>query len=172
METLYAHKCMDFEIRSEIIAFTRPGSSGPDTIKYMQLLEQIFLKCENDIDDFSKLHALFTGLRPDLKRKCLLDRNDNQWSIHAGLRAHLHKVAPTYDQDYKTYGTHPSSMHITRNRRTSHGAGPARTTVKFHALRTDNRGKPLTRMRPQFKRPNGHAITKPVVLQGQGRKHV
>ena len=39
METLYGHKCTDFEIRSEIIAFTRPGSSGPDTIKYMQLLE-------------------------------------------------------------------------------------------------------------------------------------
>ena len=73
METLYGHKCTDFEIRAQITAFTRPGSSGPDTIKYLQLLEQMFLKCENEIDDFSKLHSLFSGLRPDMKRRCLLD---------------------------------------------------------------------------------------------------
>ena len=48
--------------------------------------------CENKLDDFSKLHALFTGLRPDIKRKCLLDKDDEQWSSYAGLRAHLFKV--------------------------------------------------------------------------------
>ena len=56
--------------------FTKPGTSGPDTIKYLQLLEQMFLKCENELDDFSKLHALYTGLRPDIKHKCLLDKDD------------------------------------------------------------------------------------------------
>ena len=151
METLYGHKCTDFEIRSQIIAFTRPGSSGPDTIKYMQLLEQMFLKCENDIDDFSKLHALFTGLRPDLKRKCLLDRNDNHWSTYAGLRAHLHKVAPTYDLDYKTYGPpRMYSNHVARNGKQAVASGPPRTVVKFHALRTDNRAEPIIQDRPQF----------------------
>ena len=118
METLYGHKCTDFEIRSQIIAFTRPGSSGHDTIKYMQLLEQMFLKCENDIDDFSKLHALFTGRRPDLKCKYLLDRNDNHWSTYAGLRAHLHKVAPTYDLDFKTYGPRSYGQGLARSGRT------------------------------------------------------
>ena len=60
----------------------------------MQLLEQMFLKCENEMDDLSKLHALFTGLWPDLKRKCLLDRNDNHWSTYAGLRAICIKWLP------------------------------------------------------------------------------
>ena len=105
METLYGHKCTDFEIRSQITEFTKPGTSGPDTIKYLQLLEQMFLKCENELDDFSKLHALFTGLRPDIKRKCLLDKDDEQWSSYAGLRAHLFKVGPTYDQELRTYGS-------------------------------------------------------------------
>ena len=51
---------------------------GPDTIKYLQLLEQMFLKCEKELDDFSKLHALYTRLRPDIKCKCLLDKDDEQ----------------------------------------------------------------------------------------------
>ena len=156
METLYGHKCTDFEIRLQIIAFTRPGSLGQDTIKYMQLLEQMFLKCENDIDDFSKLHALFTGLRPDLKCKCLLDRNDNHWSTYAGLRAHLHKVAPTYDQDFKSYGPRFYGNGGARNGRQNGAAANLRTVVKFHALRTDNRGKPVIHDRPQFKKPVGN----------------
>ena len=96
---------MDFELRSQIIAFTWLGSLGRDTIKYMQLLEQMFLKYENDMDDFWKLHALFTGLRPDIKHKCLLDRNDNQWCIYVDLRERLHKVGPTYDQEVRAYGS-------------------------------------------------------------------
>ena len=92
METLYDHKCTDFEIRSQITEFTKPGTFGSDTIKYLQLLEQMFLKCENELDDFSKLHALYTGLRPDIKRKCLLDNDNEQWSSYTGLRAHLFKV--------------------------------------------------------------------------------
>ena len=161
METLYGHKCTDFEIRSQITEFTKPGTSGPDTIKYLQLLEQMFLKCENELDDFSKLHALFTGLRPDIKRKCLLDKDDEQWSSYAGLRAHLFKVGPTYDQELRTYG---SKRHTNSDK----SLGVNKVIRKHHALQTDRRGKPILPS-VQKGRAQGPRSAKGFVQQGKKR---
>ena len=166
METLYGHKCTDFEIRAQIAAFTKPGTSGPDTIKYMQLLEQMFLKCEKSIDDFSKLHALFTGLRPDLKRKCLLNHNNEQWSSYASLRAHLFKVGPTYDQEQKTHGFRNPSSH-------NPGLGVNKIIQKHHALRSDRRGVPIlpdrNRQTGRFAKP-GQRKLRVLDKQGAGRR--
>ncbi len=136
LETLYGHKCTDAEIRAQIAAFTKPGTSGSDTLKYMQLLEQMFLKCEHSMDDYSKLTALFTGLRTDLREKCLLDNNENQWQTYTALRAHLFKIAPTYDAQRKNTG---HSDHL----------GARSIVRKHHTLKTDRRGLPIISQPPR-----------------------
>ena len=46
--------------------------------------------------------------------------------------------------------------------------GTPRTVLKFHALRTDNRGKPLIRDRPLFKKPLGNNYSRSFQQQGRG----
>ena len=100
MDQLFGQKCSDAEIRQAIEQHTAQYSSGPDTISYLQILDQLYALCRDPIDNTTRITQLRRGLRHDLYRETLLTKEGLPWSDYDALRAFLYQIGPTYDTQW------------------------------------------------------------------------
>ena len=54
MIEVFGQQVTDHEIRSEIEFHMRPNSSGPDTIAFLQIRDQLYGLCKHPVDEFTK----------------------------------------------------------------------------------------------------------------------
>ena len=90
----------------------------------------------------------------------MLDQSNEQWLSYTALRAHLFKVAPTYDQENRTYGS-KGQHHQDKN------LGVNKIIRKHHTLQTDKRGKLVFNDKKGVKK-GGQCNTKYVAQQRRG----
>ena len=100
MDQLFGQQCSEEEIRQAIEQHTAPHTSGPDTLSYIQILDQLYALCRKSVDPTSKIGQLRRGLRHDLFRETLLDKQGLPWSDYNALRAYLYQIGPTYDKEW------------------------------------------------------------------------
>ena len=55
MTDIYGHQVTDHHIRQEIETLTRPNSLGPDTISFLQVLDQLYGLCKHPVDEYTKI---------------------------------------------------------------------------------------------------------------------
>ena len=132
------------EIRAEIEAHTRPNSSGPDTISFIQILDQLYGLCKHPVDEFTRIQQLQRVLRQDLTRTTQLQPDGKPWESYDALRQHLILLAPTYDSR-ATGGSTDFSRRPARNR--FHGRSQKRRQISV----LDRRPATLT-----FKKSSRH----------------
>ena len=63
MTEVFGQQVTEHEIRAEIEAHTRPNSSGPDTIAFLQILDQLYGLCKHPVDKFTQIQQLQRALR-------------------------------------------------------------------------------------------------------------
>ena len=68
MTEVFGQQVTEHKIRAEIETHTRPNSSGPDTISFIQVLDQLYGLCKHPVDEFKRIQQLQRALRPDLSR--------------------------------------------------------------------------------------------------------
>ena len=100
MDQLFGQKYSKEEIRQAIEQHTAPHTSGPDTISYIQILDQLYALCRKSIDPTSKIGQLRRGLRQDLFKHTLINREGLPWESYNALRAYLYQIGPTYDKEW------------------------------------------------------------------------
>ena len=76
---------------------TRPNSLGPDTISFLQVLDQLYGLYKHLVDELTKIQQLQRALRGDLARVTQLQANGRPWDSYNTLRQHLILIALTYD---------------------------------------------------------------------------
>ena len=64
----FGQQVTEHEIRAEIETHTKPSSFGPDTISFIQVLDQLYGLCKHPVDEFTRIQQLQRALRPDLSR--------------------------------------------------------------------------------------------------------
>ena len=52
---VFGQQVTEHEIRAEIETHTRPNSSGPDTIAFIQVLDQLYGLCKHPVDEFTRI---------------------------------------------------------------------------------------------------------------------
>lgn len=97
MTDIYGHQVENHDIRLEIDTLTKPNSSGPDTISFLQILDQFDGLCKYPVYEFTKIQQLQRTLRGDLGRATQLQANGQLWDDYNALWQHLILIAPTYD---------------------------------------------------------------------------
>ena len=55
MTEIFGQQVTEHEIRAEIEAHTRPNSSAPDTISFIQILDQLYGLCKHPVDEFTRI---------------------------------------------------------------------------------------------------------------------
>ena len=115
MTEVFGQQVTEHEIRAEIETHTRPNSSGPDTIAFIQVLDQLYGLCKHPVDEFTRIQQLQRALRPDLSRATQLQPDGKPWESYDALRQHLILLAPTYDSR-ATGGSTDFSRRPARNR--------------------------------------------------------
>ena len=75
MTDIYGHQVTDHDIKVEIDSLTKPNSSGPDTVSFLQVLDQLYGLCKHPVDEYTKIQQLQTALRGDLSRATQLQAN-------------------------------------------------------------------------------------------------
>ena len=55
MIEVFGQQVTEQKIRAEIEAHTRPNSSGPDTISFIQILDQLYGLCKHLVDEFTRI---------------------------------------------------------------------------------------------------------------------
>ena len=115
MTEVFGQQVTEHEIRAEIEAHTRPNSSGPDTIAFLQILDQLYGLCKHPVDEFTRIQQLQRALRQDLARATQLQADGKPWESYDALRQHLILLAPTYDSR-ATGGSTDFSRRPARNR--------------------------------------------------------
>lgn len=81
LQALYRRKCIDDEIRANIAFYTRDHTSGVDIMKYILTLDQLILKCDKRLDDYSKLATLKHGMRRDSYEQVEKEGAKTPWSV-------------------------------------------------------------------------------------------
>ena len=114
MTEVFVQQVTEHEIRAQIEADTRPNSSGPDTIFFLQILDQLYDLCKHHVDEFTRIQQLQRALRQDLARATQLQVDGKPWDSYDALRQHLILIAPTYDSRV-TGGSTDFSRRTTRN---------------------------------------------------------
>ena len=97
MTEVFGQQLIEHEIRAEIEAHTRPNSSGPDTISFIQILDQLYGLCKHPVDEFTRIQQLQRALRQDLATATQLQADRKPWESYNALRQHLILIASTYD---------------------------------------------------------------------------
>ena len=97
MTEVFGQQVTEHEIRAEIEAHTRPNSSGPYTISFIQILDQLYGLCKHPVDEFTKIQQLQRALRQDLARATQLQADGKPWERYDALKQHLILIAPAYD---------------------------------------------------------------------------
>ena len=97
MTAVFGQQVTEHEIRAEIEAHTRPNSSGPNIIAFLQILDQLYGLCKHPVDEFTRIQRLQRALRQDLARATQLQADGKPWDSYDALRQHLILIAPTYD---------------------------------------------------------------------------
>ena len=115
MTEVFGQQVTEHKIRTQIEAHTRPNSSGPDTISFIQILDQLYHLCKHPVDEFTRIQQLQRALRQDLARATQLQADGKPWESYDALRQHLILIAPTYDSR-ATGGSTDVSRRPARNR--------------------------------------------------------
>ena len=115
MTEVFGQQVTEHEIRAEIETHTRLNSSGPDTISFIQVLDQLYGLCKHPVDEFTWIQQLQRALQPDLSRATQLQLDGKPWESYDALRQHLILLAPTYDSR-ATDGSTDFSRRPVRNR--------------------------------------------------------
>ena len=115
MTEVFGQQVTEHKIRAEIEAHTRPNSSGPDTIAFLQILDQLYGLYKHLVDEFTRIQQLQRALRQDLARGTQLQADGKPWDSYDVLRQHLILITPTYDSR-ATVGSTNYSRKTARNR--------------------------------------------------------
>ena len=58
MTEVFGQQVTEHKIRAEIEAHTRPNSSSPDIISFIQILDQLYGLCKHPVDEFTRIQQL------------------------------------------------------------------------------------------------------------------